>query len=506
MKVLLVNPFFPTSRTPVKERWSSYFPFGIGYIASYLLKKGVQVEILDVLGKCLTIENVKEELAKSKADIVGITAMSSQYLYVKGLSKYVKETLNIPIILGGALATHSYKTVMENTDVDICVIGEGEFATHEIIENLNDLTGIKGIAYKNANNIELNDPRPPCRDRDIMPFPAYDLFDMDQYTKISLYSEAKTVKKYAGLKCAYLISGTGCPFKCNFCSKNLSVGYRSVDNIIEEIKYLMKNYNVRGFHFGDELLIVNRKRIIEFAKKVKPLNVFWAGQARVDTVDYELLNIMKESGCIAIGYGIETGSQRLLDAMNKGVKLNQIEDAINWTRDLGIEMKIQLMIGYIGEDQSTLKDTVDFFKKILHPGRRFNIFTPLPGSKIYNDCISNDVIKDEETYLSKLSLGKYGFVFNKPLINLSKFSDEELIEKKDCAEREMKENYKKHLLTHPKLLFHYLINNLLTYTWKLLKKFSRYSKISYYKEKLNRKKLDMSSEQTVALQYFLWSE
>ncbi|MBI5188262.1 MAG: cobalamin B12-binding domain-containing protein [Nitrospirae bacterium] len=505
MRVLLINPFFPTSRTPDKKRWYSYFPFGIAYVASYLIQKGVDVEVLDVLGECLSIEEAKDRIKNTTADVVGITGMSSQYLYVKGLASFIKKTLNVPVILGGALSTYSYETVLKNTDVDICVIGEGEFASYEIIENLNNPSRVKGIAFKKGTNIDVTASRTPTRNRDIIPFPAYKLFDMERYTRTSLYSEAKTAKRYTDLKCAYLITGTGCPFKCNFCSKTLSVGYRSVDNIIEEIKYLMETYNVKGFHFGDELLVINRKRMIEFAQKVKPLNILWAGQARVDTVDYELLKIMKESGCVAIGYGIESGSQRLLDAMNKGVKLKQTENAMRWAMDLGLEMKIQLMIGYPGEDQTTLQETVDFFKRIGHPGRRFNIFTPLPGSKTYNDCIRDGLIEDEEDYLHKLSLGEYGFTFSKPLMNFSNFSDEELIEKRQWAEKEMVKNYKRYLLKHPKSLLGHIGKEIGPFIKKQFKKYSRYFTLSYYRKKMKKGKIDKKiRKRDSAYRYFLW--
>lgn len=504
MKILLINAFFPTTRIPDKKNWMSYFPFGIGYVAGYLRSKGVEVEVLDILGECLSIEETKERIAHTRFDAVGITGMSSQYLYVKGLSGFIKKHFNVPVILGGSLSTYSYETVLKTTDVDICVLGEGEIAVLEILQNLNNLSNVKGIAFKKKGNIEITSTRTPTRNRDILPFPAYDLFDMDRYTKTPLYSEAKTRAKYADIRCAYIIAGTGCPFKCHFCSKNLSVGYRSVDNIIVEMKYLMERYNVRGFHFGDELLVINRKRMLEFTEKVKPLNILWAGQARVDTVDRELLKTMKDSGCVAIGYGIESGSQELLNAMNKGITLQQIENAMKWAMDVGLEIKVQLMMGYPGENESTLQETVDLFKRLGHPGRRFNIFTPLPGSKAYDDCLKNGLIKDEGAYLSKLSMGGSGFSSKKVLLNFSSFSDEELIKMKRWAEKEMKKNYKRTLLKDPFLLTKHFCGELVPAFLSQIRKFLSFS---YYTDKVERKKLKKSfTQKQVTYAYFLWTD
>ena len=291
---------------------------------------------------------------------------------------------------------------------------------------------------------------------------------------------------------------------CHFCSKNLAVGYRSVDNIIEEIKYLMKRYNVRGFHFGDELLVFNRKRMIEFAQKVKPLNILWAGQARVDTVDRELLEIMKDSGCVAIGYGIESGSQKLLNAMNKGITLQQIENAMKWAMDIGLEIKVQLMMGYPGENESTLQETVDLFKRLRHPGRRFNIFTPLPGSKAYDDCVKNKLIMNEEEYLSKLSMGEYGFSFKKVMLNFSSFSDEELIKMKRWAEMEMRKNYKKRVLKNSVRLMKYIYTEIIP---SFLGQIRKFSSPLYYFDKLRRKKVKKSAlQRSAAHTYFLWAD
>ena len=181
----------------------------------------------------------------------------------------------------------------------------------------------------------------------------------------------------------------------------------------------------------------------------------------MDRVDYSLVKYMKKCGCISLGFGIESGSPKMLKLMNKGQTVKQIEEAVRICKRIDMDMKVQLVIGYPGEDKDTIEETIQLFKRVGHPGRRPHLITPLPGSVLYDDLRSKGIIQDEAEYLAKLSKNEYGFSKGLPLINLTQFSDEELYKIKLDMEKNMQNNYNKYLLLHPLEIFRYFYDCLI---------------------------------------------
>jgi len=212
----------------------------------------------------------------------------------------------------------------------------------------------------------------------------------------------------------------------------------SIDKVVEEIKYLKEKFNIDGVHFSDELFVLKKDRMREFVERLKPLNLFWDAQARANLVDFEMLEILKNGNCLGVGLGIESGSQKILDNMKKAVTVEQIKNAMLACKKLDLGVKVQLIFGYPGEDEKTIKETIELFKKVDHPGKRFNLITPIPGSPLYDDCIERNLIKNEEEYLIGLekSFGK-----NKVQVNFTKWPDKELTKKMYDIEKIIRENY-----------------------------------------------------------------
>ena len=466
MKILLIQP---PHYYGGKSRTASFFPRALGHIAKILLDSGHTVKVLDIYAHQYKDEEVIRKLKETDYDVAGISAMSTQYNYAKWLAFQLKSLdKNKKIIVGGALATFSPRVVLENTDIDMCVIGEGENTAVELFNNLENPDTVKGVSFKRDGQIITTPPREYIKDLDTIGFPAYDLFPMDIYFKNSLLLGFNGVVK---LKTANIICGRGCPFNCNFCSRVFKgLRLRSVDNIIGEIKYLKEKYQIEGIFFNDDTIIVNKQRMHELCDKILPLNLKWNCQGRVNNVDMDLLLHMKTSGCMAVGYGIESGSQKILNNMNKRVTVKRAEEAIRDTVKAGLYPIIQLMFGYPGETKETIQETIDFFKRVDNPGDELTPVTPLPGTQLWDYTLENKLIKDEKTLLENLDGGYMPDA--SVLVNYTDFSAEEFNFLRKNAAETMKKNY---FQKHPvKLIENYyfrLKNNIRELGWqKTIKK------------------------------------
>lgn len=441
MKILLIQPLHSAAEP-------AWFPLGLGYIASTLQDIGCEVKVLDIHAHNYSKEETAKKIEGLSYDIVGISAFSTQYSYVKWLTSELKKYHQGKMILGGPLATFNPSLVLEKTGADICVIGEGDITIKSIVENINHLEKVKGIYFSKNGKIIANPPQEYIEEISSIPFPPYDIFPMDIYFKRSWLFGAKTRKTIN------LISARGCPYSCNYCSRMIrGIRFRTIDNVIEEIKILKQRFGIDSVLFNDELLVSSRKRVFEFCDKIKNLDIMWGCQGRANTVDLDLLRYMKNSGCVYVGYGIESASQQILDNMNKGVTVEQNENAIKNTIKAGLAPLVQMIFGYPGENRNTIRETVNFFKRVQYspptPAYRpsFNLIVPLPGSALYNQVLKEGLINDEDKYLSKIEMGFSG---GQPvLINFTEFSNEELLDLKAKTEQAIYANYKGYLRRHP---------------------------------------------------------
>jgi len=343
MKIGLIHPFY----TYDPQKKNRPFPFGVAYIANFLIQKGHKAEILDLNTTYLKKGEIVNLLKSWDCDIFGISSLSGGFAYTKSLASLLKENFDLPIIVGGPLGTHNPEVVLKHTAVDICVVGQGECTTYEILENFGRLDKVRGIAYKGKRGEITRNPQTGLMPLDNMPWPAYQIMQMQDYIWDGASPDMDSKRLYKkGLRVMQMITGRGCPMGCNFCSKVMDrkTLVRPVDDIIKEIKFLMKEYGINGISFRDELYILNRKHAVELSGKLKDLNIIWMGQGRVDRVDSDLIKYMKECGCVSLGFGIESGSQRMLNLMNKGQTVKQIENAMKICRKLDMDMKVQLYI------------------------------------------------------------------------------------------------------------------------------------------------------------------
>lgn len=429
MKILLINP-------PIRE-WAepNCFPSGLGYIARSLLDAGHQVEVMDINAYRWGRQEVERRIKEASFDLAGTDGIITIYRYIKWLVSVLKRYHpDKKIIVGGSTATSIPQILLERTEADIACISEGEITAVEVantIEKSEGLEGIQGIWYKDERgNIVANPQRPLIKDLDTIPFPNRDLFLMDIYIKNALgpsnvgkWLDGKTAGNDSSIN---LTCARGCPYKCTFCYHDFmgeKYRCRSAGNILNEIVYLKEKYNINSFGIGDDMFIANRRNTMQLCNLLieSKLGIKWFTSGRVNLVNEKLISKLKEAGCVTLGYGIESGSQKMLDVMKKGVTVEQAERAIRLTQKYMGWPDCTFIIGMPGETRETVQETIDFCKRLnLQPEAIF-FATPYPGTELYDIALREKLIVDEEEYL--LGLGEQG---EKVRVNFTEFSDEEL--------------------------------------------------------------------------------
>lgn len=424
MRIILISP---------PCRMPNALPLGLGYIASVLRQEGYTVNILDINGFGYSNEKVAELIRTLNFEIAGIGGLSTTYKYVKWLAALIKKYKpNIPIIAGNMVSTAHPALLLKYTDIDIAVIGEGELTAKELIPVIRDrrnLKEVRGIFFKENGSIIKNAPRERITDLDSLPFPAWDLFPMETY----LNNSTATPVSY-GLRAINISTIRGCPYDCTFCSRGFGkrVYVRSPLNVVIEIKELKRRYGIGFIGFSDELFLVNEARVLELCDRLvsERLNIKWSVNARANLVNYNLLKKMRKAGCVQVGYGFESGSQSMLDRMKKQATVKQAEEAIKVTKRVGIRISPSFIFGMPGETLDTIRETLDFIKRNQIIAYRFFYANPYPNTELYEIARKMGRLPaDEDKYMENLDEQRLTF-----LVNLTNFSDEELLRLKNWAE------------------------------------------------------------------------
>lgn len=452
MKILFIYPHIGdgSKRQPHVKR---YFPWGIATVMRFIEDDGHEISLLDIYGNDLLPDEVEDRLVSQVYDYICISGFASyNYAYVLWLAQTAKRlNSNIPVIIGGILADLHYELLLTKPEIDICVLGEGELTAVELFRKIDDLNSVKGIAFKQNGNIVKTLNRDLIDDLDSLPLPNFDLWNMEKYLRGNLWADDVTTKyhEFPGslpnedelTPNMSVFFGRGCPFSCKFCSRSYqNVRYKTPEKVIKELNYLKNKFGVKAFHFYDELVVFRRNTVLKLSEMIKPLNVYWDCQGRVNTVDEELMRVMKESNCYSIGFGFESGHTKLLKAMGKAVTREDNLRVLNAAKKTGMHLKIQLMCGYPGETQETIAETVSMMKISQLPPRRMSWATPLPGSSLYNDAMEKGLIKNEEDYLN--CLGKLSMNSPKGIVlNVSGLSDKEMIRLYYKSHADMERNF-----------------------------------------------------------------
>lgn len=363
------------------------FPLGIGYLASILKRDGHDVETLCMDLYHHTEEQLIEHLKKNTYDVVGTGFMAARYKETilplcRIINKYKK---NAKLILGGHCPSAIPEYILKKTQCDGVVIGEGE----NVISDVYELTENNRIVHSEQ-----------IQHLDDIPFPFWDCFPMDDYVNSMVYPSQKPEQKSLTM-----ITSRGCTNKCIFCYRmSKGIRLRSINNIIEEIKYLNDKYGITFFEFGDEYFLMNKRRLEEFGNQLRDNNLninFWCA-VRVDMVDENIISDLKEYGCSFINYGFESMNQDVLNEVNKKVTPSDNEYAARITTEHEIPFGVNFLWGCPSDTPQTLQEDVKFIVKYNKiQCRTIRPVTPYPGCELYNTAIKKGLLNDEDDFFNR---------------------------------------------------------------------------------------------------------
>ena len=316
----------------------------------------------------------------SNYDAVGFATPSSAIYSiiqkVKQASIFSKDTL---LLAGGIHASIFPEQVIQDLGLDLVCIGEGEETLKEILSAQNrDFKKINGIVYRNGDSFVRTSPRAPIKDLDTLPLPARHLVPTDGIVQNFPLFDGITRKT------SYIACSRGCNGNCAFCA-NLQKGirYRSGGNIKEELQQLKKQYGIQSFFMYDSCFTTNKAKVKSICEAIKPLDLKWDVMAKASDAEPEILAIMKDAGCSEIEFGIESGSQKILDATNKRTTVEQNKKAIALAREVGIKATALIIHGFPGEDDRSTQETINFLEETEPDRVLLSRFVPMPGSPIY---------------------------------------------------------------------------------------------------------------------------
>jgi len=361
LKVLVTNPPWPGpgygARSDVRwphKRSDKFieYPIYLAYVVAVLEKAGIEVEFIDAVLEEFSIADFADAAAKTNPDMVVIECSTPSIKYDLLTAKSLKERMS---------------------DVFIVLIGSHPTFFHKV----------KGITYRDREGVQVNQDRPLVQNLDELPFPARDIVKGDHYRQGT----------FTGKNCTTVVSSRGCPYRCTYCLwprtlYGIRFRARSAENVVAEVEQVVRDYHIDEIYFDDDSLALNRARILKICQLInqKGIRVKWIPQCRVDSMDEEVLGAMKEAGCRYIRFGVESGSQKMLDIMKKKTTLSQIRRAFELCRKVGIKTQAFFLFGVPGETLQTIAETIEFAKKLRPDSAQFAVVIPHPGTDLYQIC------------------------------------------------------------------------------------------------------------------------
>ena len=397
MKVLVTNPPWPGpgygARSDVRwphKRSDKFieYPIYLAYLVAILEKAGMEVEFIDAVVEEMSIPDFADAAAKVNPDMVVVECSTPSIEYDLLTAKSLKERMNdVFVVLVGSHPTFFHRQIMkENPQIDAICRGEFDLTVKDVavaLSNGDKLDKVKGITYRNKEGIQVNQDRPLIQDLDKLPFPARHIVKGDNYRQGT----------FTGKHCTTVVSSRGCPHRCTYCLWPRTLygsrfRARSAENVVAEMEQVVRNYHIEEIYFDDDSLALNRARILKICELInqKGIKVKWIPQCRADSMDEEVLGAMKEAGCHYIRFGVESGSQKMLNIMKKGTTLSKIKRAFELCRKVGIKTQAFFLFGIPGETPQDIKETIEFAKKLRPDSAQFAVVIPHPGTDLYEIC------------------------------------------------------------------------------------------------------------------------
>lgn len=442
MKVLLIIPptSLKTSYGELREFSNPQPSIGLAYIAAVLRREGMTPRILDCYGVQMPLEVILTKVAEFQPDLVGISCLSTTYDAIRALSAALRERFpGLKIVGGNVHASLFAVDMLKDGVVDYVCHREGEYVLPELCRAIRGelaLGLIQGISYMNNGEVIDTGERALIEDLDALPFPAWDLFPLDVY-----HTDPRT-EIIPGKVEMQILATRGCPNACTFCSsrtqKSLGAKYRmrSANNICDELEYMLDKFDSRVFMFMDLAFPLVKKHAMSFFdemvrrglhKKIK-----WATECRVKPLDEETVHAMRESGCVRVSFGIESGSDEVLANLRKNFTVDDVKRAVLMMDAAGIEVDGMFMLGLPGESKEQIEETIRLATSIPIRYAIFNLFVPYPGSELYDILSSENKIRFTQ-WSDFTSYG--GYSGSDPVYTPDNFTIHELIKLQKTAMR-----------------------------------------------------------------------
>jgi anaerobic magnesium-protoporphyrin IX monomethyl ester cyclase len=392
VKILLIYPYWLEKRTDIQDVIVP--PIGLYYVGSVLKENHYDVEILNWSRINETPEDIEKILLEKSPDIIGFSILQANRWGGIEIARIAKQIYpKVKIVFGGVTPTFLWEHFLTHfPEIDFVVIGEGEYTFLNLVKVLeskkeNKIKDIRGIAFKKDGKAVRTAPAEPIHHMDELPVPA----KYFEYQHLSLTR--------------------GCPGKCRFCGSpkfwGPKVRFHSVEYFIDELERLYKK-GINFFYFSDDTFSVDKKRVIEICKKIleKGMNIRWVAISRVNYMSEDILYWMRKAGCIQISYGVESGSKKIRNLLNKKISNDDIEKAFAMTIKYGILPRAYFIYGCPGETRRTIQETIDLIKKIKPLVIHFFVLSLFPGTRLYEDYKKKMKVTDD-IWLNKIEDIKY---------------------------------------------------------------------------------------------------
>jgi radical SAM superfamily enzyme YgiQ (UPF0313 family) len=388
-------------------------PLGLAYVAGALEKAGFQVEMLDNYLLEKSIDDIKQTVRRLNPEVVGITCSSASYQRCVETARAVKEALpSCRVVVGGWHPSYVPESMLQHPEIDYAVMGEGERAMTELAAHITKgederaVAAIASVAYKHEGKVAKN-PQKFIGDLDQLPFPARHLLPMQLYDREIPYLKAKPVDT--------MNIARGCPFNCAYCETRRlwGLGCRafSPSRVVDEINHLATNYGTKGIYFLGDNFTINKKRTTELCELIKEskIDIEWVCDTRADMISRDLLSTMKEAGLRTIWFGVESGSPRILEKINKGITLEQTVQAFKLCREVGLQIACSFILGIPGETADDMEATFKFAKKLDPDWCQFNVFVAVPGSDLYDEVMQKHLYDRVEGFLAYVKTEDFNY-------------------------------------------------------------------------------------------------
>ncbi len=387
-------------------------PIGLMYVAAALEKAGFDVNILDNYLMKKSIVEVKQLVLNLNPQIVGITCGSATYARCIETAKAIKEVLpNCKIVVGGWHASYVPDSLLANPEIDYVVMGEGERAITQLVTCIingseADAVSIAGIACRRQGTNIKNPPK-FIENMDEIPFPARHLLPLELYDRTIEYLNAKPAD--------VMSISRGCVYNCGFCETkklwgNICRSF-SPQRVVDEIQDLQRQYGTKGLYFINDNFTLRKNQTIELCNLMikNKLDLEWVCDTRVDLISQELLENMSKAGCKTIWFGVESGSQRILQRIGRNTTLEQIENAFKLCRKNEIQTACSFMLGVPGETLKEMESSLKFAKKLNPDWCLFNVFIANPDSRLYQEVLESKKYDQLDEFLLSVKTEEFEY-------------------------------------------------------------------------------------------------